>query len=161
VRQRITEIARRLPGSSLVVAPALSDFDDPAIAGDLEEAFGGGAYSAKQRAALLNLIWDHVSSGLDGRESTYEMHANGGVPAWRMRMRGGFKSYNELANGVLKALDIEMPKIDVSSIGVPAMPRGSVPGTPVLQSAQAKADRSAELRAAGQWLGSPADAPKK
>lgn len=127
-RQRITETARRLPGSSLVVAPADSDFDDAAMAKDLEEAFGGGGYTARQRAALLNLIWDHVSSGLDGRESTFEMHANGGVAIWRGRMRTLFPSYNALANGVLEALDIEMPKIDLSNIQkipvmLPSLPR--------------------------------------
>ena len=130
-RQRITEIARRLPGSSLVVAPASGDFADPQMAKDLEEAFGGGGYSARQRAALLNLIWDHVSSGLDGRESTYEMHSNGGVAAWRMRMRSLFEDYNYLANEVLKALDTEMPKIDVSSIAAPMTPRGALPGQPL------------------------------
>ncbi len=158
VRQRLTETLRRLPGSSLVVAPAPSDFDNPAIAKDLEEAFGGGAYSAQQRAALLNLIWDHVSSGLDGRESTYEMHANGGVSAWRMRVRGGFKSYNDLANGVLKTLDVDMPEIDVSSLSAPTMPRGAVPGAAVSQAA--KPEVSADLKAAGQWLGGPSE-PKK
>ena len=123
IRQRVTETLRRLPGSSLVVTPTPGDFEDEAMAADLEQAFGGGGYSARQRAALLNLIWDHVSSGLDGRESTYEMHANGGVPAWRMRLRGAFKDYNSLANGVLAALSVEMPAIDIASIGVPQWPR--------------------------------------
>ena len=159
-RQRMTETARRLPGSSVVVAPSLSDFDDAAMAKDLEEAFGGGGYTARQRAALLNLIWDHVSSGLDGRESTYEMHANGGVAAWRMRMRSLFGSYNELANGVLKALDIEMPKIDVSVLqrgpGFPIQP----PPTPG-GSAAVKIDGPADVRAATQWLGNPGPNPEK
>ena len=115
-RQRVTEIARGLPGSSLVVAPVDTDFDDPKMASDLEEAFGGGGYTARQRSALLQLIWDHVSSGLDGRESTFEMHANGGIAMWRSRMRTLFDSYNQLANGVLQAIDIEMPAIDVAGI---------------------------------------------
>ncbi len=131
VRQRITETLRRLPGSSLVMAPTPSDFEDPLIAAGLEEALGGGGYSAQQRAALLNLIWDNVSSGLDGRESAYEMLANGGVPAWRMRLRGAFKDYNALANGVLRTLAVETPEIDVSSILSPKWPRNSGPGAPV------------------------------
>ena len=131
------------------------------MASDLEEAFGGGGYTARQRAALLNLIWDHVSSGLDGRESTYEMHANGGAPAWRMRMRTLFKDYNHLANAVLRALAVDMPPIDVSSIAAPQFPGGAVPGAP-LSASPPRSDIAADLRSAGQWLGGNATgAPPK
>src|SRR5260221_479260 len=90
----------------------------------LEEAFGGGFYTAEQRAALLQLAADHVSSALDGRESAFELHASGGVPAWRGRLRRGFPSYNELANAVLSAIDRPMPEIDVGVIPeAPLAPR--------------------------------------
>src|SRR5882724_5531858 len=114
-RQRITEILRVLPGSSLVMAPADTDLAAPEMAAGLEETFGGG-YTALQRSALLNLVWDHISSGLDGRESAFELHANGGIPTWRNRLRRWFSDYNELANGVLKALDLDMLKIDLHSL---------------------------------------------
>jgi hypothetical protein len=42
--------------------------------------------------------------------------ANGGIPAWRNRLRAWFRSYNELANGVLGALNLEMPTIDLNSL---------------------------------------------
>lgn len=115
-RQRMSEILRGLPGSSLVVAPADTDFADPEIARGFEAAFGGGGYTALQRAALLQLAWDHVSSGLDGRESTFELHANGGVSAWRERMRSWFDGYNQLANGVLRLLSVEMPEMNVNTV---------------------------------------------
>lgn len=153
IRQQVTETLRRLPGSSLVMSPAPSDFEDAAIAAGLEDALGGGGYSARQRAALMNLIWDNVSSGLDGRESTYEMHANGGVPAWRTRLRSAFKDYNALANGVLKTLDVHIPEIDVSSIAAP--PRQAAPGAPVSPSLPPPPEietPSAQTQA-GQWLG--------
>ena len=101
-RQRMTETLRILPGSSLVVAPSDADLAAPEIAAGLEESFGGGGYTALQRAALLQMAWDHVASALDGRESAFELHANGGIPAWRGRMRRYFGRYNELANGVLE-----------------------------------------------------------
>jgi len=126
-RQRITEILRILPGSSLVVAPADTDLADPEMAAGLEESFGGGGYTALQRAALLQMAWDHISSDLDSRESAFELHANGGLPTWRNRLRSWFDRYNELANGVLGLLDIEMPTIDMTSIRlVPQGPRRPV-----------------------------------
>jgi aromatic ring hydroxylase len=119
-RQLVSEILRIVPGSSLVVAPSDSDLAVPGLAAGFEEAFAGGGYSAKQRAAILQLAWDHVSSGLDGRESAFELHASGGMPAWRGRLRQSFGDYNQLANAVLKQLDCAMPQIDLG--GIPARP---------------------------------------
>ena len=121
-RQQIAEIMRIIPGSSLVVAPSDRDLASNLSAG-LEEAFAGGGYTATQRAALLQLAWDHVSSGLDGRESAFELHASGGMPTWRGRLRKTFADYNTLANAVLKQLDCDMPTIDLGSI--PAAPLAS------------------------------------
>ena len=115
-RQRISELLRLIPGSSLVVAPADSDLADPRLAAGLEDSFGGGGWSARQRAALLQLASDHVSSALDGRESAFELHASGGMPNWRGWLRQNFRDYNELANAVLGAIDIPMPAVDVSNI---------------------------------------------
>jgi 4-hydroxyphenylacetate 3-monooxygenase len=115
-RQRLTELLRMLPGSSLVMAPADTDLAAPEMAAGLEESFGGGGYTALQRSALLNLAWDHIASGLDGRESAFELHANGGIPTWRNRLRRWFNDYNDLANGVLGALDLDMPGLDLNGL---------------------------------------------
>jgi 4-hydroxyphenylacetate 3-monooxygenase len=89
-----------------------------------EQSFGGGGYTARQRSALLQMAWDHVSSALDGRESAFELHANGGMPAWRGRLRRNFDRYNELANGVLEQLGVAMPEIDLDTIrAAPMAPR--------------------------------------
>ena len=118
-RQRMSEILRILPGSSLVVAPTDRDLAAPELAKGLEESFGGGGYTALQRAALLQLAWDHVSSALDAREATFEAHASGGMPNWRGWLRRNFEDYNELANAVLGQLDLPMPKIDLSRTVTP------------------------------------------
>jgi 4-hydroxyphenylacetate 3-monooxygenase len=115
-RQRLTEILRMLPGSSLVMAPADTDLAVPEMAAGLEESFGGGGYTALQRSALLHLAWDHIASGLDGRESAFELHANGGIPTWRHRLRRWFSDYNALANSVLHSLNLDMPGIDLNSL---------------------------------------------
>ena len=130
-RQRISEILRILPGSSLVVAPADTDLAAPELAAGLEECFGGGGWTALQRSALLQLAWDHVSSALDGRESAFELHASGGMPNWRGWLRQNFRDYNALANTVLRSIDIEMPEIDVSNIPqVPITRRRFAAGVP-------------------------------
>jgi aromatic ring hydroxylase len=126
-RQRMAEILRILPGSSLVVAPSDRDLGTPEIAAGLEESFSGGGYTALQRSALLQMAWDHVSSALDGRDSAFELHASGGIPAWRGRLRRSFERYNELANAVLRQLDLPMPEIDLSNIrAAPMVPRRPV-----------------------------------
>ncbi len=120
-RQRMSEILRIVPGSSLVVAPTDTDLAAPEMAAGLEESFGGGGYTARQRAALLQLASDHVSSALDGRESAFENHASGGMPGWRHWMRRSFHDYNALANAVLQAIDLKMPEIDVDNIRTAAV----------------------------------------
>jgi aromatic ring hydroxylase len=123
-RQRMAEILRILPGSSLVVAPSDKDLAAPEVAGGLEESFSGGGYTALQRSALLQMASDHVASALDGRESAFELHANGGIPAWRGRLRRYFNRYNELANAVLRSLSLDMPQVDLDSIrAIPLAPR--------------------------------------
>ena len=128
-RQRMAETLRSLPGSSLINAPADTDFADPVMAAELEDAFGGGGYTALQRAALLQRAWDHVSSGLDGRESAFELNASGGMTAWRARLRTWFQDYNGLANGVQQFLGVELPEMDLTSLqsGPSERPRQVLP----------------------------------
>ncbi len=132
-RQRMAEILRTLPGSSIVIAPTDTDLASGEVGAGLEESFAGGGYTALQRAALLQLASDHVISSLDGRESAFELHANGGIPAWRGRLRRFFADYNTLANGVLRTLKLDMPAVDLTSIKeMPLAPRRPVagPGAP-------------------------------
>jgi len=123
-RQRMAEILRVVPGSSLVVCPSDTDLAAPEMAAGLEDSFSGGGYTALQRSALLQIAWDHVSSALDGRESAFELHASGGIPAWRGRLRRSFEGYNELANAVAGRLGMSMPEVDLISLrDVPWAPR--------------------------------------
>jgi aromatic ring hydroxylase len=94
-RQSMSEILRIIPGSSLVVTPTDNDLAMPELAIGLEEAFGGGCWSACQHAALLRLAWDHASSALDGRESAFELHASGGMPGWRAWLRRSFRGLQQ------------------------------------------------------------------
>ena len=127
VRQRMGELLRSLPGSSLINAPADTDFADPIMAAELEDSFGGGGYTAIQRAALLQLAWDQVSSGLDGREAAFEMHASGGLDAWRSQLAAWFDRYNELANGVHQFVRPDIPPMDLSGLQEVAGPPRRIP----------------------------------
>ena len=110
-----------------MVAPSDKDLASPEVGAELEESFEGGGYTALQRSALLQMAADHVASALDGRESAFELHANGGIPAWRGRLRRSFNRYNELANAVLQSLSLEMPPINLSGLrGLPLAPRRPV-----------------------------------
>src|SRR5271166_1659550 len=120
-RPRMSEMLRIVPGSSLVVAPTDRDLAAPEVAAGFEESFSGGGYTALQRAALLQMAWDHVSSALDARESAFENHASGGMPNWRGWLRRNFRDYNELANAVLAQLDLPMPEIDLNDIRTAAI----------------------------------------
>jgi 4-hydroxyphenylacetate 3-monooxygenase len=133
-RQAITETLRVLPGSSLVVAPTDWDLASPEVGPGLEESFAGGGFTALQRAALLQMTSDHASSALDARESAFELHANGGISAWRGRLRRSFDRWNELPNAVLKQLKVPMPPADLSSI--PEAPLA--PRRPVMPPAKAR-----------------------
>ena len=77
-RRRMAEILRILPGSSLVVAPTDRDLADPALAGGPGGVVRRRRLQRAQRAALLQMAWDHVGSALDQREHVFELHANGG-----------------------------------------------------------------------------------
>jgi aromatic ring hydroxylase len=126
-RQRMAEILRILPGSSLVVAPSDKDLASPEVGAGLDESFAGGGYTALQRSALLQLACDHVASALDGRESAFELHANGGIPAWRGRLRRYFSRYSELANRVMKSANVDMPTLDLEALrAAPLQPRRPV-----------------------------------
>jgi len=130
-RQRMAEILRILPGSSLVVAPSDKDLTAPEVGAGLEESFSGGGYTALQRSALLQMASDHIASALDGRESAFELHANGGIPAWRGRLRRYFSRYNDLANAVLRSLSLDMPEVNFDSIrAIPLAPRRPVTPPP-------------------------------
>ena len=126
-RQRMAEILRILPGSSLVVAPADTDLAAPEVGAGLEESFGGGGYTALQRSALLQLAGDHVSSALDGRESAFELHANGGMPAWRGRLRRLFRATTSWPTACSARSSVEMPAVDLARLReAPLAPRRPV-----------------------------------
>ena len=122
-RQRMAEILRIVPGSSLVVAPSDSDLADPEMAAGLEEIFGGGGYTANSAPPCCS-----SPPTMSPRPSTGANPPSSCTPAAASRLARPaaprFQRYNELANAVLRAIDIPMPEIDVGVIpAAPLAPR--------------------------------------
>ena len=135
-RQRMAEILRIVPGSSLVVAPTDRDLADAGGRGaGLEESFGGGGYTARQRAALLQLAWDHVVLGARRPRVRVRAARQRRHPGLARPAAPRFDRYNELANGVLQQVSVPMPEVDLSALRETAYgPRRVVtPPTPPLQ----------------------------
>jgi aromatic ring hydroxylase len=92
------DTVRTLAGFGSMLAPTAENLDDPVVGPSLTESYGGGRWSARQRAGLLHLLRDHTASALDAREAAFEALASAGMHTWRLRTRMGFGRYDELAN---------------------------------------------------------------
>jgi aromatic ring hydroxylase len=104
---------RTLGGFGAILAPTSENLLDPEIGEQLTESYGGGKWTARQRAALLHLLRDHTASALDAREAAFEQLASAGMHTWRLRARMGFGRYEELASKVLKKIDMEnLPTVE-------------------------------------------------
>ena len=161
-RPRMGEVLRTLPGSSLVVAPTDRDLAEPALAQGLEKSSPAAATPPGSARPCCTVAWDHVGSALDHRKSVYELHANGGIPSWRGRLRRSFNRYEELANGVLQHLNLPMPKVDLQSIrnAPPGRAPAGQPDRPAAEACGHGTDKKpryggesalTQLRARGGW----------
>ena len=126
-RQRMAEILRIVPGSSLVVCPSDRDLAAPEVAAGLKNSSAAAAIphcSARPCCRWRGIMSPRRSTAAN---SAFELHASGGIPAWRGRLRRNFERYNELANAVARRLDMPMPEIDLGSLReVPWAPRRTV-----------------------------------
>jgi 4-hydroxyphenylacetate 3-monooxygenase len=75
---RMLETMRELAGSAFITLPSsASDFDNPAIARDLERYMRSASADAKSRVALMRLVWDFIGSEFGGRHQQYEKFYGG------------------------------------------------------------------------------------
>lgn len=80
-----------LAGGLLVTAPGLEDWEHPQIGKKLEHYLGGASGTARERAALLNLISDLVVGDLGGYHAVLAVHAEGSIEAEKMMV---YRSYD-------------------------------------------------------------------
>jgi 4-hydroxyphenylacetate 3-monooxygenase len=75
---RMLEIVREMAGAAFITLPSSdADFDNPAIAADLERYMGSGTTDAKTRIKLMRLIWDFLGSEFGSRHAQYEKFYGG------------------------------------------------------------------------------------
>jgi|SRR5579885_1264636 len=75
---RLVDMARELAGGSMIMLPSsVKDFDDPETAADLERYVHSPGFSAKERVALLKMLWDMIGSEFAGRHQQYEKFYGG------------------------------------------------------------------------------------
>jgi 4-hydroxyphenylacetate 3-monooxygenase len=75
---RMLETIRELAGSAFITLPSgIDDFDNPAIAHDLERYMRSASTDTKTRVALMRLLWDFIGSEFGSRHQQYEKFYGG------------------------------------------------------------------------------------
>jgi 4-hydroxyphenylacetate 3-monooxygenase len=72
------EIIRELAGAAMITLPSsVRDFDNPAIAADVERYMRSATSDARARMALLRQAWDLIGTEFGGRHQQYEKFYGG------------------------------------------------------------------------------------
>jgi 4-hydroxyphenylacetate 3-monooxygenase len=75
---RMLEIIRELAGAAMITLPSSArDFDNPAIAADIERYMQSGKADAKTRVATLRMVWDFLGTEFGSRHAQYEKFYGG------------------------------------------------------------------------------------
>lgn len=70
--ERAREAIHLLGSSGLVMTPTEADFDNPAIAGVLDQYLVGRGAPARERVRVMKLAWDAIATEFGGRQALYE-----------------------------------------------------------------------------------------
>jgi 4-hydroxyphenylacetate 3-monooxygenase len=116
-RAKVADAARTLAGFGSMLSPVQAELEDSVVGPWLKRTYGGGGWTAEQRASLLHVVREHLASGLDSREAAFEALASGGKHLWRLRMRMAYPRFEELANRVVGAVDeLDAPELSFDSL---------------------------------------------
>ncbi len=70
---RMLETIRELAGSAFITLPSsAADFDNPAVAADIDRYMRSGNTDARSRIKLMRLLWDFLGSEFGSRHQQYE-----------------------------------------------------------------------------------------
>jgi 4-hydroxyphenylacetate 3-monooxygenase len=75
---RMLEAIRELAGAAMITLPSsMRDFDNPEIAGDIEKYMQSASAPARDRIALMRMVWDFLGTEFGGRHAQYEKFYGG------------------------------------------------------------------------------------
>ncbi|HXJ02683.1 MAG TPA: 4-hydroxyphenylacetate 3-hydroxylase N-terminal domain-containing protein [Micropepsaceae bacterium] len=78
INPKLLNIARELAGGSIIMLPStVRDFDNPAIAADLERYIASPGFPSRARTQMLKLVWDLIGTEFAGRHEQYEKFYGG------------------------------------------------------------------------------------
>ncbi|MGH8702011.1 MAG: 4-hydroxyphenylacetate 3-hydroxylase C-terminal domain-containing protein, partial [Burkholderiales bacterium] len=92
INPHMIDIVRELAGASLVTLPSSAgDYANPQAASDIDRYFQSASVGARERIALMRLVWDFIGTEFGGRHQQYEKFYGGAPFLVKMNM---FRSYD-------------------------------------------------------------------
>jgi 4-hydroxyphenylacetate 3-monooxygenase len=78
INPRLLDAARELAGGSIIMLPSsVKDFDFPETAAVIERYIASPNFPARDRVAMLKLVWDLIGTEFAGRHEQYEKFYGG------------------------------------------------------------------------------------
>ena len=78
INPRLLDIVRDLAGGSMIMLPSsVRDFQSPETAADIERYIASPGFPARERVAILKLVWDLIGTEFAGRHEQYEKFYGG------------------------------------------------------------------------------------
>lgn len=75
---RMVDIVRELSGGAMIMLPSShKDYENPAIAADLERYVASPGTNSRERVALMKMAWDLIGTEFAGRHQQYEKFYGG------------------------------------------------------------------------------------
>jgi 4-hydroxyphenylacetate 3-monooxygenase len=107
---RMLEIIRELAGAAMITLPSsLEDFDHAQMASDIARYMRSASTDAKQRVALMRLIWDFLGSEFGSRHQQYEKFYGGASFLIKQNM---YRNYDFARATALVDAALALPRID-------------------------------------------------
>jgi 4-hydroxyphenylacetate 3-monooxygenase len=107
---RMLEIIRELTGSAMITLPSsVADFENPAMAHDIERYMRSASTDARKRMAVLRCAWDLIGSEFGSRHQQYEKFYGGASFLIKQNVNRSFDY--ERATGLVGAA-LALPPVD-------------------------------------------------